>query len=155
MRGRKPKPSHLKLITGNPGRRKLPKDEPKPAPAVDLAAPEHLSAGARAHWAQVAKELAEAKVLTRLDLHGLGMYCEAFARWTWANAQIQKHGVLVKTPNGFPTQSPLLQIANKAFEQMRVMLAEFGMTPSARTRVATAQGAKRDGDELDDPWDAL
>lgn len=32
-------------------------------------------------------------------------------------------------------QSPFLAIANKAFEQMRAMLVEFGMTPSSRSRV--------------------
>jgi hypothetical protein len=30
MRGRKPKPSHLKLLDGNPGRRRLNPDEPEP-----------------------------------------------------------------------------------------------------------------------------
>ena len=30
MRGKKPKPTHLKLITGNPGKRPLNEAEPKP-----------------------------------------------------------------------------------------------------------------------------
>ena len=34
-----------------------------------------------------------------------------------------------------PMQSPYLAIANKAMEQMRAMLTEFGMSPSSRTRV--------------------
>lgn len=34
MRGRKPKPTHIKAITGNPGKRKLNDDEPLPEPAV-------------------------------------------------------------------------------------------------------------------------
>ena len=42
MKGRKPTPTHLKLVKGNPGKRKLPINEPKPArdfPDV----PHHLS----------------------------------------------------------------------------------------------------------------
>ena len=42
---------------------------------------------------------------------------------------------MVKSPNGFPIQSPYLAVANKAMEQMRAMLTEFGMSPSSRTRV--------------------
>jgi P27 family predicted phage terminase small subunit len=95
--------------------------------------------------------LSRAHVLTDLDVDALALYCEAYARWAWANAQIKKHGVLVKTPNGFPTQSPLLQIANKAFEQMRVMLTEFGMTPSSRSRVYAVGG----GGKEKTPWDAM
>ena len=30
MRGRRPKPTALKLIEGNPGKRPLPRDEPTP-----------------------------------------------------------------------------------------------------------------------------
>jgi P27 family predicted phage terminase small subunit len=151
MRGRKPTPAQLKLVQGNPGRRPVRNDEPKPAPATNPAPPAHLSDEAREHWQQVAAELSAARVLTKLDVDALAMYCESYARWAWANAQIRKHGVLVKTPSGYPTQSPLLQIANKAFEHMRAMLTEFGMTPSSRARV-TAVG--RD-DEGHSGWDAL
>jgi len=32
-------------------------------------------------------------------------------------------------------QSPFLAVANKALEQMRSFLGEFGMTPASRTRL--------------------
>ncbi len=55
------------------------------------------------------------------------------------------YGVMVKSPNGFPMQSPFLAVANKAMEQMRALLAEFGMSPSSRTRVhATPQADEED-----------
>jgi phage terminase small subunit len=42
-------------------------------------------------------------------------------------------------------QSPYLAVANKAMEQMRALLAEFGMSPSSRTRVhATPQVDEQD-----------
>ena len=53
-----------------------------------------------------------------------------------AEDALKKHGVLVKSPNGSPMPNPYLAIANKAMEQMRALLAEFGMSPSSRTRVA-------------------
>jgi hypothetical protein len=35
MRGRRPKPTRLKLLTGNPGKHPLNRSEPKPEPAID------------------------------------------------------------------------------------------------------------------------
>lgn len=145
-RGPRPTPTALKLIQGNPGKRALPKNEPKPKAEIPRMPPE-LSAEAKKHWRIVAKQLVDMKVLTKIDGHALALYCEAYARWRHANDQIRKYGVAVKAPSGFPIQSPYLAIANKAFDQMRSMLVEFGMTPSARTRVQTVE-PKDD----DNPW---
>lgn len=50
-----------------------------------------------------------------------------------------KYGTVVKSPSGYPIQSPYLAIANKAHEQMTKLLAEFGMTPSSRSRCMVAK----------------
>lgn len=149
MAGRKPKPTNLKLIQGNPGKRKLPEHEPTPDVAdPEYPAPEHLSEFAKAHWGAVCRMLSEANVLTVMDLDALAMYCDAYARWVEANEKIRVTGTVVKAPtSGYPMQSPYLSVANKAFEQMRAILTEFGMTPSSRTRVKTVSKAK------DDPLD--
>jgi P27 family predicted phage terminase small subunit len=142
--GRKPQPTKLKEVKGNPGKRPLPKDEPKVSVEAPEA-PEHLSDEAAEHWDVVVRHLYEAGVMTALDADALAMYCEAYARWVDANAKIRKHGPVVKTPNGFPAQSPYLQVANKAFEQMRSILTEFGMTPSSRTRISAGNGDGKNG----------
>jgi len=49
--------------------------------------------------------------------------------------------------NGYVQQAPQVVVAQKYFAQMKGMMAEFGMTPSARTRV---QAAKSDEDDWDD-----
>jgi P27 family predicted phage terminase small subunit len=46
---------------------------------------------------------------------------------------------MVKSPNGFPMQSPYLAVANKAMEQMRGLLTEFGMSPASRTRISVQE----------------
>jgi P27 family predicted phage terminase small subunit len=145
MRGRKPVPTALKIVRGNPGKRALPENEP--APKGDAVAPEWLSDAAAAHWPVVAKQLEDAGVLTSMDAHALALYCEAFARWRDANANIEKYGLVVPGQKGSLTTSPYVLIANAAFEQMRKMLAEFGMTPSSRARVSKAPGAD-DADEF-------
>ena len=66
MRGRKPKPTHIKVITGNPGKRKLNFDEPRPEIAVPTYPPE-LSPAAQREWDRLVGELCKLNLLTNLD----------------------------------------------------------------------------------------
>ncbi len=149
MRGRKPDPTRLKVVKGNPGGRPLSADEPEP-PMVeaDTLPPEWLSPEAREHWPEVAKHLRDAKILTVMDVTALSLYCEAFARWRAAQAEVAANGMIVySAKSGFPVQSPYVSIANAAWAQMLKILVEFGMTPSSRTRVKTAKGIDPAADE--------
>lgn len=137
MRGRKPTPTALKIVRGNPGRRPLPPNEPRPQGDPEM--PDWLSDAAKVHWPKVAEQLQAAGIITSLDAAALGLYCEAFARWKHANDQVAKFGPVVKAPSGFPVQSPFLAISNRAWDQMSKMLVEFGMTPSSRSRVSAQQ----------------
>ena len=143
MRGRRPKPTKFKLIAGNPGRRPLNKGEPRPKTATTRA-PAGLSRLARKHWTLVAKQLADARILTELDKPALMLYCEAWARWREATTEVEKGGMLIKAQNGFDMQNPYLAIANKAADQMHKMMSEFGMTPSSRSRVQVDPESDRD-----------
>lgn len=139
----KPKPTRLRVIQNNPSKRPLPKKEPQPKPASEVI-PEGLSKSAKKHWGLVSKQLLDARILTDLDIHALSMYCESYATYLNANEQIQKYGPIVKAPSGYPVQSPYLSIANKAFDQMKSILIEFGMTPSSRTRIQTTPEIETD-----------
>ncbi len=143
MRGRKPVPTALRILRGNPGKRPLPKAEPVVAAAVPEA-PSHLQPEARAEWDRVVPELRAARLLTKLDRAALAAYCVAYGRWVEAELKLRELGVIVKAPSGFPMLSPYLLVANKALEQMQKALAEFGMSPSSRVRVTAADAA---GDE--------
>ena len=152
MKGRKNIPTNLKILRGNPGKRALPKDEPKPL-AVCPRAPAILSDVAKKHWKVVAKQLYDANIMTVLDTDALMIYCEAYARWLQSGKALQKEGLLITqaSHNGETTylkQNPWLIIQQKAFDQMKAMLIEFGMTPSARTRVRTV-----DKQTKSDGWD--
>lgn len=142
MRGRKPTPTALKVVRGNPGGRPLNEDEPKPK--GEVRAPEYLSEMAAAHWPVVAEQLRNAGVLTSMDVAALALYCESFARWQQAQALIAKTGLVVPGQKGTFTQSPYVVISNAAFEQMRRLLIEFGMTPSSRSRVSKVGGEDED-----------
>jgi P27 family predicted phage terminase small subunit len=142
MRGRKPTPTALKVVRGNPGGRPLNEDEPKPK--GEAVMPDYLSPSAAAHWPTVAEQLSNAGVLTSMDVAALALYCESFARWQEAQAMIAKTGLVVPGQKGTLTQSPYVVIGNAAFEQMRRLLIEFGMTPSSRSRVTKSGGTDDD-----------
>lgn len=148
QQGRKPTPTALKQLRGNPGKRPLNENEPKPR-AVLPRCPAHLSAEARAEWRRMAGKLYQLGLLTELDSSALALYCQAFGRWVQAEGKLKEFGLLIKTPNDYPAQSPYLSIANKCIEQMKGLLGEFGMTPSSRSRIVVPPLP-----EEDDPFDA-
>ena len=143
-RGRKPKPTGLKLVTGNPGKRALNKAEPKPTSPLGEP-PAHLSKDAIGEWDRVSGELASSKIATGLDVAALAAYCQAFGRWAQAERALAKmsnqaDGLIIKTVSGNMIQNPLVGVANKAMADMVRYAAEFGMTPSARSRVEMVGG---------------
>jgi P27 family predicted phage terminase small subunit len=134
MGGRKPKPNALKALDGNPGKRPILEEPPVALGVPD--APTHLSDMARAEWDRITVELEAAGLLAQVDRAALAAYCVAWGRWVDAEAKVAELGTVIKAPSGYPIQSPYLAIANKAMEQMKVFLVEFGMTPSSRARIA-------------------
>ena len=147
MRGRKPTPTTLKILQGNPGRRPLNKQEPKPKIRVPYA-PTHLDAGAKAEWRRVVKELRAMGMISLVDRAALAAYCQTYSRWSKAEESLAKVGLLVKTANDNVIQNPLVGIANRSMELMHRFLAEFGMTPSSRTRLKANTEEDDDLDEL-------
>jgi P27 family predicted phage terminase small subunit len=143
MRGRKPLPSNVVQLRGNPGKRRPNDAEPKPSPVVPTC-PSCLGDEARKEWKRLARELGDLGLLTRIDRGMLAAYCQAHALWVEAVASIGRYGTMVKSPNGFPMQSPYVAVANKQVDIMVRIAAEFGMTPSSRTRIRVGDKAPED-----------
>lgn len=135
----------LKLLAGNPGKRPLNKREPQPKPSLPPC-PAELSPDAKREWRRVSKSLHSLGLLTAIDRAALAAYCQAWARWLDAERQLTKFGAIIKSPNGYPLQSPYLGIARDAVQQMRAFLTEFGMTPASRARLQTATPQGPDAD---------
>ena len=148
MRGRKPLPSNVVRLRGNPGKRRLNDAEPRPA-AAPPTCPAYLGGEARKEWKRLSRELAALGLLTRLDRGLLAAYCQAHALWVEAVRSLERYGTMVKSPNGHPMQSPYVAVANKQVEIMGRIAAEFGMTPSSRTRIRVG------GRIPDDPFAAF
>jgi P27 family predicted phage terminase small subunit len=142
MRGRRPKPTRLKVLTGNPGKRPLNTNEPRPEAAIPDC-PVELGAVAHREWDRLVGELSVLRILTNLDRAALAAYCGAYAMWAEATEAIQKYGTMVKSPSGYPVQSPYVSIANRQAEIMMRIASEFGFTPASRSRISTPPADER------------
>ena len=138
MRGRRPTPTRIKVLTGNPGKRALNKSEPRPDPVVPACPPE-LGPRAQREWHRLVGDLSKFHLLTNLDRAALAAYCGAYALWAEATEAIQKYGTMIKSPAGFPMQSPYIAIANRQAEIMMRIASEFGFTPASRSRISMPQ----------------
>lgn len=134
MRGRRPKPTHLKRLQGNPGKRAL--NEAEPVPEGDLyAAPEWMSDAQRESWAYAITH-APYGLLKQLDASVLAIWVVAEDLHRQAAEKVTQYGLLTKSPNaGLPLQSPYLAILNKQAQIMLKAGAELGFSPASRTRV--------------------
>lgn len=138
-RGRKPKPTHLRLLEGNAGKRAINKAEPKPSGAL-VEPPGDLPSAALPFWTQAIAD-APAGLLKRLDLRVLVVW--SIAAWLHSDAakQVATSSTVVQTKDGNIIQHPSLAILNKQAHIMMKAAAEMGFTPSSRSRVSA------DGDE--------
>lgn len=142
-KGRKPKPTALKELEGNPGKRALNKQEPKP-PSARPRCPDHLKGAARTEWERIVKELAALKIITRIDRAALASYCVAYKHWVDAEKHLEEEDAVIVTEKGNMVQNPYMQISKRSMDQMVKFAAEFGMTPSSRSRVKVEQPDRED-----------
>ena len=108
MKGRKPKPTALHLLSGNPGRRPLP--PPDPLPHGTAERPRGLRGSALDIWTQF---IARCWWLSWADSIKAEMFCHLLAEYRKS-----------------PTQMIAARIA-----QLRALASELGLDASARSRM--------------------
>lgn len=115
MRGRPRTPTNLRILQGNPGKRPLPKDEPKPKLGGDP--PAWLTVAGRKEWDGLAPMLERLRVLTEADVDALAQLCEAQAEL--------KAGIAEG------------RFRSELWRCIMAMQARFGLTPADRARIKT------------------
>jgi len=141
-KGRKPKPTAMKRLEGNPGHRPLNDREPK-LPRGIPTCPRELSSAAKRHWKHLAIQLWNVGILTEIDQSVLAALCMEWVTWLDAKAKLSKQGLVTLSGSGSLKPSPYITISNQAMANILRILAELGMTPSSRTRVKTADGPEQ------------
>lgn len=147
-RGPAPKPTNLKILQGNPGKRPLNENEPKYSLSEDsLKPPSYLSKYAKKEWKRIAPLLSKNGLLTEADITSLAGYCQAYHRWIECEKLIRTYGYTDTTDKGNVIQRPEVGAANKALELMLKYGKEFGLTPSSRTSLHIEKT-----EEVEDPF---
>lgn len=139
QRGPKTLPANVHLLRGNVS--KIPAYQLRDgvAPKVEIPpCPRHLKGAALKEWKRITVDLEVLGLVSKIDRAALAMYCTAWGRHVEAEEELHRlgdKGLVEVTPNGFRVQGVYLNISNKAMEQCKSFLAEFGMSPSSRSRV--------------------
>ncbi|TFF37430.1 phage terminase small subunit P27 family [Pseudomonas sp. RIT623] len=133
--GRRPKPTAQKALAGNPGKRKLNKDEPDFSLVTNVDPPEWLERRAAEVWKMIVPELLRAKVLALTDLHNVEAFCTAYGNWRLAQESVEAHGIVVSGATGGPVKNPALTAAKEAMSQMVTFGSMLGLDPASRTRI--------------------
>lgn len=117
MPGPPPKPTALKVLEGNPGKRRLNDREPKPT--VGCRPPDWLAGEALVEWEKHAPRLERLGLLTEIDGEALAALCVLLVQFA-TEAQAEE-----------PKTSKLMFLS----KELRGLWSRFGMTPADRSRV--------------------
>ncbi|MFA5130409.1 MAG: phage terminase small subunit P27 family [Patescibacteria group bacterium] len=129
--GRPKKPTALKILEGNPGKRKLSEKEVKPD-VGKMKCPKWLHKYAKTEYHRLHERLEKLGLMTELDEAAFVGYCQAFARWRQAEEDIRISGLTVTNSKGFTQQNPAITTANNYLKLMSLYLGKFGLSPSDR-----------------------
>ncbi len=149
--GPKPKPSAMKDLAGNPGKRPLNENEPKPQ-VVNLPPPRgRLPKHARDLWKSLAPKLANLGILTEVDAAAFEFLCIHYGFAVEAGIDVwdPKTGSIqftVESAQGGEKKNPVFQIFKENSTMFKQFASEFGLTPSSRARLSISP--PEDDDDL-------
>lgn len=120
------KPTALRLLAGNPGKRPLNELEPEPDVLEGIPdPPDWLKFEGKREWYRLVPALVNTRVITHHELSALAHLC-------------YMHWKLVETAEAREMPSAAL------LAQYRSLIAEFGLTPASRTKIKVLSGEKDD-----------
>lgn len=128
-------PSNILRLHGETRPSRFNEDEPKPEikapPPPDWLTPEGQNV-----WTRTARLLAGMRVMSEADVDMLTTYCESWLQWQEAAERVRDLGMVVKHPKtGAPMRNPYWSCMKESGERCHRIMIEFGMSPSARTRI--------------------
>ena len=147
MRGRKPVPNKLKLLRGNPSKTPINLNEPKLKPGLPKR-PTWLKGLAKRCWEDLGGTLERVRVVTHGDGAALELLSDAYLEYRTARAVVLQQGMTytctTKSGEVVIKARPEVRIASDAWKRLKGILAEFGFTPSSRTRIDALEDSEPD-----------
>lgn len=142
MPGRRPKPTAIKVLEGNPGKRPLNRAEPKPGSANTRVPRERLPMDGQRLWRDLAGPLADMGVLKETDLTALEMLCLHYSVVRQAFDVVKTQGLTVFAGEGGLKKHPAASVFRENSAALKSYLVEFGLTPASRVKVKADNGEK-------------
>lgn len=103
---------------------------------------------ARAYWSDLVAMLGAARIIAVTDTTALAILAQAFGSWRHWTDWLEKHDATYETETEAGSTMyrarPEVAYQKAAEDRLVVMLREFGMTPSARTRIAALEPVAMD-----------
>jgi P27 family predicted phage terminase small subunit len=149
-RGFPPKPTRLKILSGEKHKDRINTREPQPRAGIP-SMPSWLSTEAKVEWRRIVPELKRLQLITLIDRTALAAYCQAHAELARATKLIDKDGLLLTidmfSRNGEllgqrVVPNPAIKLQRDAFQRVKQFIAEFGLTPSSRSRIQVPMKAE-------------
>ncbi len=146
-RGQKPTPKALRLLRGNPSKRRMPRNEPDGI--GDLwDPPTYFDAVQKREWIRV---VGSAPWLTGTDRDLVASYCVAVVEYARAVVKVRKGGQTAETKHGNIIVSPHLGIMNRQALLMNKFGAELGLSPTSRASLGKSiDNSRNNGGGRDD-----
>jgi P27 family predicted phage terminase small subunit len=149
-RGPAPKPTTLKVLEGNPGKRPLNENEPKPVPSlpekptwlklryytIEDTKERDILKYANEFWDKNTSKLFDLGLLTEIDSESYAILCVCYGEWVSSQIKTIIEGETVTyEESGYTAQHPYALRADKAYKKYKDMAQEFGLTPSSRSGI--------------------
>lgn len=135
--GRKPLAIEDKVARGNPGQRKLPDENERVQQKLLFKMPPppaYLGEYGTKEWLRTGPELVRMKMLGASDLPAFESYCMNIQLMIDARLDIAENGMTVIGHRG-RVRNPAIAAFGQASTAIRGFVSEFGLSPSARSRI--------------------
>ncbi|QGP57438.1 putative phage terminase, small subunit, P27 family (plasmid) [Piscirickettsia salmonis] len=136
--GRKPKPTRLKKITGNAGKRKLNEHEPELMEGRAIC-PSYLKAEKAKAFRFVVDCLENMQIKTAAFQFILESFAFSYGEWRTMSDIVDQQGATFETTTQagetMYRSRPEVAQRNEAWKQVKASLSELGLTPTAISRL--------------------
>lgn len=117
------------------GRTKIP-DGLKPQKETSIPdCPEYLDTIGKDEWKRITAEMLSVGLLHKVDRASLELYCQTYSRYRIYSEQLQNEKSIILMDNGAQQINPTIKLADNALKTCRLMLIQFGLTPTAREKL--------------------
>jgi len=137
--GRKPTPTKLKVLRGNPGRRPINTDEPEPKPISGSDPPAYLLASEKAWWEHHGPALERLGLLTEADEGKFALLCRLLADADRYAKYLREVGDSYVIDTGMVRPQPEATMLRDARKHIDHLWSEFGGSPAARTGLSVPE----------------